>query len=181
MKVLVACEFSGLVRDAFIEEGHKAISCDILPSENPDNPHYMGDVLDILYDDWDLVIAHPPCTYLCAAGARWIRNKKDIEEGITLFLKFTELKCRWCIENPVGMMSNIYRNPNQVIQPWQFGHGETKATCLWLNNLQPLMPENIVSGRVHKSHSVPPSKDRWKERSRTYIGIAKAMAKQWSY
>ena len=181
MKVLVACEFSGVVRDAFITQGHDAMSCDLLPSEKP-GPHYQGDVLDIINDGWDLMIAHPPCTHLAVSGARWFKDK---QQGQQQALDFVRLLMdapidKICIENPISIISSKIRKPDQIIQPWLFGHGETKATCLWLKNLPKLVPTNIVSGRVAKVHRMPPGPDRWKERSRTYEGIAKAMAEQWS-
>lgn len=178
MQVLIACEFSGLVRDAFIEKGHDAWSCDFLPTEKP-GPHIVGDVLEVVFfPKWDLVIAHPPCTDLAVSGARWFKDKNQ-QPAIDFFMLFTRLQCKWAIENPVGIMSTKYRKPDQIIQPWQFGHGETKATCLWLNGLPTLKPTNIVEGREGKIWKMPPGPDRWKERSRTYPGIAKAFADQW--
>ena len=181
MKVLIACEFSGIIRDAFIARGHDAWSCDLIPSERP-GKHYQGDVFDIIYENWDLVIAHPPCTDLASSGARWFKEK--IADGrqqlsIDFFMRFTRLNIPFAIENPIGIMSTIYRKPDQIIQPWQYGHGETKATCLWLNNLPILKPTNIVTGREPKVHYMSPSEDRAKNRSRTYTGIAEAMAAQW--
>ena len=181
MKVLIACEFSGIIRDAFIARGHDAWSCDLIPSERP-GKHYQGDVFDIIYENWDLVIAHPPCTDLASSGARWFKEK--ISDGrqqlsIDFFMKFTRLNIPFAIENPIGIMSTIYRKPDQIIQPWQYGHGETKATCLWLNNLPILKPTDIVTGREPKVHYMSPSEDRAKNRSRTYAGIAEAMAAQW--
>jgi hypothetical protein len=179
VKVLIACEFSGIVRDAFIARGHDAISCDLLPTERP-GPHYQGDVLDILYSGWDLVIAHPPCTRLASSGARWFKDYQvEQKEAADFFMHFTRLSCLVCIENPIGVMSTRYQKPDQIIQPWQFGHGETKATCLWLHNLPKLMPTNIVTGREPRIHHMPPGPNRSKERSRTYQGIADAMAEQW--
>ena len=187
MKVLVACEFSGIVRDAFIRHGHDAISCDLLPSETP-GPHYEGDIRHYLhlhdFPLFDLIIAHPPCTYLAVSGARWWKDRQsDQREAIRFFMDFAliaeEICPKVCIENPIGIMSRIYRKPNQIIQPWQFGHGETKATCLWTRGLPDLVPTNIVTGRENKIHRMPPSPDRWKNRSRTYQGIAEAMAEQW--
>lgn len=181
MKVLIACEFSGVVRDAFIALGHNAISCDILPTETP-GPHYQGPVQDILLHDWDLVIAHPPCTDLAVSGARWFPEKRASgaqQRSIEFFKMFTDLECKWAIENPIGIMSTEYRKPDQIVQPWQFGHGETKATCLWLNGLEKLYPTDIVSGREQRIWKLPPSKDRGKLRSITYNGIAAAMADQW--
>lgn len=182
MKVLIACEFSGIVREAFARLGHDAWSCDLLPTEIP-GKHYQGDVMDILHEDWDLMIAHPPCTDLASSGARWFPEKRTdgrqwnaIDFFMTLVLADIP---KIAIENPIGIMSSFYRKPDQIIQPWQFGHGETKATCLWLKNLPPLQPTNIVDGREARVHRMPPGPDRWKERSRTYTGIAEAMATQW--
>jgi len=178
MKVLVACEFSGIVRDAFIAKGHKAVSCDLLPTERP-GPHIQGDVLEILDDGWDLILAFPPCTRLAVSGARWFKGKeREQQAAVEFFMRFTT-GLRYCIENPIGIMSTRYRKPDQIIQPWQFGHGETKATCLWLNGLPLLKPTNIVSGREARIHKMPPSPDRSKNRSRTFQGIANAMANQW--
>ena len=183
MKVLVACEFSGIVRDAFIARGHQAISCDLLPTE-VDGPHIQGDVAQLLAQEWDLIIAHPPCTRLCSSGARWKYEKpnwvKEQEAAVRFFLMFDDAVApRICIENPVGIMSTRYRKPDQIIQPWQFGHGETKKTCFWLKGLPLLLPTNIVEGRVNRIHRMAPSADRGKERSRFYVGIADAMAEQW--
>lgn len=180
MKILVACEYSGRVREAFRALGHDAISCDLLPSEDNSEFHHMGSVDDVLHYAWDLVIAHPPCTHLSVSGARWWKDKqKEQAEGIAFFLKFTKLKCAWAIENPISIMSTAYRKPDQIIQPWQFGHGETKATCLWLHKLPKLVPTDIVPGREARVHMMPPGPNRWKERSRTFQGIADAMATQW--
>ena len=181
LKVLVACEFSAIVREAFRKKGHNVWSCDLLPTEIP-GQHYQGDVFDILYEFWDIVIAHPPCTDLAVSGARWFPEKRangSQQKSIEFFMRFTELKCKWSLENPIGIMSTLYRKPDQIIQPWMFGHGETKATCLWLNGLPKLEPTNIVSGREHRIHQMPPGPDRWKERSRTFSGIAQAMADTW--
>lgn len=180
MKVLVACEFSGTVREAFSKRGHDAWSCDLLPTEKPGN-HISGDVLTILNRDWDLMIAHPPCTHLCSSGARWWQGKqKEQREAASFFMKLAQASIpRIAIENPIGIMSRLYRKPDQIIQPWEFGHGETKATCLWLKNLPPLQPTNIVPGREARIHKMSESKDRWKLRSVTYQGIADAMAEQW--
>lgn len=180
MKVLVACEFSGTVRDAFIARGHEAISCDLLDTESP-GPHYKGNVLDIINNGWDLMIAHPPCTHLAVSGARWFKEKKlEQAEALdfvsTLMLSNIE---RIAIENPISVISTYIRKPDQIIQPWMFGHGETKATCLWLKGLPKLVPTDIVDGREARVHKMPPSPDRWKERSKTYKGIAEAMAIQW--
>lgn len=181
MRVLVACEFSGIVRDAFTAMGHDAWSCDILPSERPGN-HYQSDIRTVLNCfKWDLMIAFPPCTRLCVSGARWFSLYPEEQEAAAgFFLRLANAKVKKiAIENPVGIMSNWYRKPDQIIQPWQFGHGETKATCLWLKNLPPLTPTNVVDGRKPVVHYASPGPDRWKIRSRTYQGIAKAMAEQW--
>jgi hypothetical protein len=183
MNVLVACEFSGIVRDAFTAKGHYAVSCDLLPTESPGN-HYQGNVLPYLNCGWDMIIAHPPCTYLCSSGARWNHTRperiRQQNEAIAFFNAFLLTDCpRVAIENPIGIMSNHYRKPDQIIQPWMFGHGETKATCLWLKGLPKLKPTNIVKGRVPRVHYESPGKERWKNRSRTYQGIADAMADQW--
>ena len=212
MKILVACEFSGIVRDAFAAKGHDAWSCDLLPTERPGN-HIQGDVLDILegiptglyggvefcdlssadkeaanqgiieedVEPWDLMIAHPPCTHLAVSGARWFKDKRD-EQAESL--RFVEILMaapipKICIENPISIISSRIRKPDQIIQPWQFGHGETKATCLWLKGLPPLQPTNIVEGRENRVHRCPPGPERWKIRSRTLTGIANAMADQW--
>lgn len=181
MKVLVACEFSGIVRDAFTRLGHYALSCDLEDTERP-GEHYKGDVRDILDKDWDLLIAHPPCTYLTVAANRWYAKRPDlIQQGLDFVLMFANCKIkRKAIENPIGRLSTLWRKPDQIIQPWMFGHGETKATCLWLEELPLLVPTNIVEGRKPRVHYESPSPDRWKNRSRTYEGIAEAMANQWS-
>ena len=180
MKVLIGCEYSGVVRDAFIVRGHDAISCDLLPTETP-GPHYQGDVRDIIGDGWDLAIFHPPCTHLAVSGARWFRDKQAEQAEALAFVR--ELLSapipRIALENPVSIISSRIRKPDQIIQPWQFGHGETKATCLWLKNLPLLAPTDIVDGREARVHKMPPGPDRWKERSRTYHGIAEAMADHW--
>ena len=180
MKILVACEYSGTVRDAFLKLGHNAWSCDLLPTESP-GPHSQGDVLNILDDGWDLMIAHPPCTHLAVSGARWFKDKKvEQAEALEFVSKLLNAPIpRIALENPISIISSKIRKPNQIIQPWQFGHGETKATCLWLKNLPLLKPTKIVEGREPKVHMMPPSEDRWKLRSLTYKGIAKAMAQQW--
>jgi hypothetical protein len=181
LRVLVACEFSGIVRDAFRALGHDAWSCDLLITENP-GPHYRRDVEDCLDEPWDLMIAHPPCTHLAVSGARWFKDRpREQQEAIRFFMALmgAPIECV-AVENPIGIMSTRYRRPDQIIQPWQFGHGETKATCLWLKNLPPLIPTDIVSGRIARVHGASPGPDRWKERSRTLPGIAKAMAEQWS-
>lgn len=180
MKVLVACEFSGIVRDAFIICGCDAISCDLLETERP-GPHYKGDVRDIINDGFDLMIAHPPCTHLAVSGARWFKRKQTEQAAALDFVRYllaADIEMI-AIENPVSIISSRIRKPDQIIQPWQHGHGETKATCLWLKNLPPLEPSNIVDGRDHKIHRMPPGPNRWKERSRTFEGIANAMAAQW--
>ena len=180
MRVLVACEFSGAVREAFRARGHEAMSCDLLPSDAT-GPHYRGDVRDILGAGWDLMIAHPPCTHLAVSGARWFKEKTTEQIAALDFVR--ELMSapiqRICVENPVSIISSRIRKPNQIIHPWQFGHGEVKATCLWLKNLPLLVPTEIVDGREARVHRMPPGPDRWKERSRTFAGIAEAMAEQW--
>jgi site-specific DNA-cytosine methylase len=182
MKILVACESSGTVRDAFRALGHDALSCDLLPADNG-GPHYRGDVRDILGEGWDMILAFPPCTHLAVSGAKHFAKKRADgrqQEGIEFFMLFTRLDCpRVAIENPIGIMSSTYRKPDQIIHPWQFGHGETKATCLWLKGLPKLTPTNVVDGRDARIHRMPPGPNRWKERSKTYQGIANAMADQW--
>lgn len=182
MRVLVACEFSGRVRDAFITSGHDAMSCDLLPTDQP-GPHYQGDVFDVIDAGWDLMIAHQPCTHLAVSGARHFADKRmdgRQQSAIAFFMRLAKADVpRIAIENPVSIMSSFYRKPDQIIQPWQFGHGETKATCLWLKNLPPLKPTEIVDGRENRVHRLPPSADRWRLRSVTYAGIAAAMAAQW--
>lgn len=180
MRVLVACEFSGIVRDAFAARGHDAWSCDLLESERP-GQHVRGDVLGVLGDGWDLMIAHPPCTHLAVSGARWFKDKKREQEEALEFVRalLQAPVPRIALENPVSVISSRIRRPDQVIQPWQFGHGETKATCLWLKGLLRLEPTRVVVGRQAVVHRMPPGPDRWKNRSRTYPGIAEAMAEQW--
>lgn len=180
MKVLIACEYSGVVREAFKKRGHDAWSCDILPTEIQ-GQHIQDDVRKVLHKRWDLIIAHPPCTHLSVSGARWFKNKQvEQKEAIDFFLLFTKTSCkRWAIENPISIMSTKFRKPDQIIQPWQFGHGETKATCLWVSGLPLLKPTNVVQGREHRIHMMPPGPNRAKERSRTYQGIAEAMSTQW--
>lgn len=179
-RVLVACEFSGVVRDAFLARGHDAVSCDLLPSERP-GPHYQGDVQDILGDGWGLMIAHPPCTYLAVSGARWFAGRRQEQEEALNFVRMLMAAPipRIALENPVSVISSRVRKPDQIVQPWQYGHGETKATCLWLKNLPILTPTNIVAGRKAKVHLMEPGPNRWRERSRTYSGIAAAMADTW--
>ncbi len=182
MRVLVACEFSGVVRDAFIARGHDAWSCDLLPTETP-GPHYQTDAVGLLGGDWDLLIAHPPCTHLSVSGARHFPEKRADgrqQEAMDFFMAFARAPIpRIAIENPVCIMSSVWREPDQIVQPWEYGHGETKATCLWLKGLPPLRPTDMVEGREPRVHMMPPGPDRWKERSRTYQGIADAMAEQW--
>ncbi len=180
MRVLVACEYSGAVRDAFIRAGHDAMSCDLLPTDVL-GPHYQGNVLDVIGDGWDLMIAHPPCTHLAVSGARWFKEKQKEQAEALDFVRLLLAAPvpSIALENPVSIISSRIRKPDQVVQPWQFGHGETKATCLWLKNLPLLQPTNIVEGREARIHRMPPSPDRWKERSKTYAGIASAMAEQW--
>jgi len=182
LKVLIACEYSGIVRDAFIARGHDAMSCDLLPTDVP-GPHYQGDVTQILDDGWDLMIAHPPCTHLAVSGARHFAAKKasgvqdEALDFVRLLLNSNISKI--ALENPISIISSRIRKPDQIIQPWQYGHGETKATCLWLKGLPKLTSTNIVEGRSDRIHKMPPSPDRWKLRSTTYQGIADAMATQW--
>lgn len=201
MRVLAACEYSGVVRDAFLARGHEAISCDLLPTEAP-GPHYQGDVFDVLDDGWDLMIAHPPCTFLCSASAkhlymldeRGVSTLRD-ENGERIpnparfkardeSVEFVRALLgapidRIAVENPVGMLTGLYRKADQYIEPWQFGHGETKKTGLWLKNLPKLTPTDVVDGREARIFRMGPSADRWKLRSTTYAGIAAAMADQW--
>jgi len=180
MRVLVACEFSGVVRNAFSARGHDAVSCDLLPTESP-GEHYQGDVLEILDAGWDLIIAHPPCTYLAISGARWWQNRQaEQKEAIEFFKKMLFAPCKKvCVENPVGIISTVLQKPTQYVQPWEFGHGETKKTGLWLRNLPKLEPTNVVPGREQRILKESPGPDRWKRRSKTYTGIAEAMATQW--
>lgn len=196
MKVLVACEFSGTVRNAFAALGHDAWSCDLLPSDDGSNRHIVGDARDHLNDGWDLLmVAHPPCTRLCNSGVRWLSSpppgrtaeemQADLEEGAALFSAFWNAPIeRIAVENPVmhrhakALIVN-YQPPAQSVQPWQFGHGETKRTCLWLKGLPPLVATDVVAGREQRVHRMPPGPDRWKERSRFFTGIAAAMADQW--
>jgi site-specific DNA-cytosine methylase len=185
MRVLVACEYSGVVRDAFRARGHDAWSCDLLPGESHAWPlhHIRGDVLAILDDGWDLMIAHPPCTDLAVSGARWFPQKRaDGRQQAALDFVRALLDApipRIALENPVSVISSHIRKPDQIIQPWQYGHGEVKATCLWLKGLPLLVPSDIVDGRVPRVHHMAPGPDRWKDRSRTLPGIAAAMADQW--
>jgi len=191
VKVLIACEYSGTVRDAFIEAGHEAISCDLLPTDVP-GPHYQGDVRDVLNYPWDLMIAHPPCTDLAVSGAAWFEEKRfdgrqQAAASFFMMLAKADIPCI-AIENPVCVMSSLWRKPDQIIQPWMFGHPEQKATCLWLKGLPNLKPTNDVYKQMmelpknerERIHYLPPSEDRWKIRSQTFKGIAEAMASQWS-
>lgn len=195
LRVLIACEFSGIVRDAFLARGHDAISCDLLPTESP-GPHYQGDVMDIINDRWDMIIAFPPCTHLAVSGAAWFEQKRKDgrqQEGIDFFMQFTNLNCeKIAIENPIGIMSSVWRKPDQIIQPYEYGEPFSKKTCLWLKGLPNLQPTNIVekgdkvtfsSGKsmpkwYSDAFKLPPA-ERAKVRSKTFIGIAKAMAEQW--
>ncbi|WGG58152.1 hypothetical protein [Brucella intermedia] len=196
LRVLVACEFSGTVRNAFLDAGHDAWSCDLLPAEDRTNRHIVGDARDLLHDGWDLlIVAHPPCTRLCNSGVRWLsvppRGKtveqiwRELDEAAELFSTFWNAPIhRVCVENPVmhkhakSRITN-YAPPAQSVQPWQFGHGEVKRTCFWLRNLPPLTATDIVEGRAARVHRMPPGPDRWRERSRFFTGIASAMADQW--
>jgi len=178
----VACEFSGVVRCAFRALGHDAFSCDLLPAEDGSEFHIQDDAIIVSHrGDWDLMVAHPPCTHLAVSGARWFKEKAA-EQNSALSFVWTLLRApvpRIALENPISIISSKIRKPDQIIQPWQFGHGETKATCLWLKGLPKLVPTNIVAGREARVHRMPPGPDRWKERSRTFEGIAAAMAQQW--
>lgn len=191
MRVLVACEYSGVVRDAFIRAGHDAYSCDLLPTDVP-GPHFEGDVLPLLGLGWDLMIAHPPCTYMARSGMRWLKDQPPLksgkpvgaqrrallEEAQEFFMALLNAPIpRVCVENPESFLIPV--PATQYIQPWQFGHPEVKKTGLWLRNLPPLVPTEIVEGREARVHKMAPGPDRWKERSRTYEGVAEAMASQW--
>ncbi len=180
MRVLIACEYSGTVRDAFRRLGHDAMSCDLLPTD-VEGPHYQGDVFDVINDGWDLMIAHPPCTHLAVSGARWFKDKQQEQtEALEFVRRLLDAPIeRICLENPVSIISSRIRKPDQCIQPWMFGHGETKKTCLWLKNLDKLVPTDVVDGRDQRIWKLPPTADRWKIRSKTYQGIADAMANQW--
>ena len=192
MKILIACEYSGAVRDAFVALGHDAMSCDLLPTD-VEGPHYQGDVADIINDGWDMMIGFPPCQHLAVSGARWFKQKRldgRQQQGIDFFMSLASASIpKIAIENPIGIMSTKYRKPNQIIQPWQFGHEATKSTCLWLKGLPLLKPTQVVgkgerhvtkSGRsLPKWYNLPPSENRWKIRSKTFQGIATAMAQQW--
>lgn len=184
LKVIIGCEYSGIVRDAFIALGHDAMSCDLLATEKP-GPHYQGDIFDVIDYPWDIGIFHPPCTDLSVSGARhfaakWMDGRQAA--SVSFFMRLQKATAHipgTAFENPISIMSSLWRKPDQIIQPWQFGHGETKATCLWLQGLPPLVPTEIVEGREQRIHKMPPSADRWKLRSTTYAGIARAMAQQW--
>ena len=190
MKVLIACEYSGRVRDEFIKLGHEAMSCDLLPTDAP-GPHYQGDVRDVLDYPWDMMIAHPPCTDLAVSGAAWFAKKRMVgqqQASASFFMMLAKADIpQIVIENPVCVMSSLWRKPDQTIQPWMFGHMEQKATCLWLKNTPPPAPTNIVKDEMmllprnqrERPPHLPPSADRWKLRSETYLGIAQAMASQW--
>jgi len=195
LKVLVACEYSGRVRDAFTRLGHFAMSCDLLPTES-DGLHYMGDVFDIIDQGWDIMIAHPPCTYLAVSGMHWttrgLRDPKLTEDALEFVQKLMDAPVnKICIENPISVISSRIRKPDQIITPYQFGHDASKKTCLWFKNLKPLQPTNMIEGRLvdgkrrwgnqtdSGQNKLAPSDDRWKERNRTYQGVADAMASQW--
>jgi len=192
MKVLVACEYSGVVRDAFIAKGHDAMSCDLLPTDR-EGPHYQGDVFDIINDGWDLMIAHPPCTHLSVSGARWFKHKqKEQTEALDFVRRLLDASIeKIALENPISIISNRIRKPDQIIQPWQFGHDASKSTCLWLKGLPKLTATNLISPRIVNGkkrwanqtdsgqNRLTPSEDRWKIRSTTFQGIANAMAEQW--
>ena len=196
MKVLVACEYSGTVRDAFRAAGHDALSCDLLPTDVP-GPHYQGDVTDIINDGWDLMVAHPPCTYLCSSGLHWNKRRPERAQMTEDALKFVQFLLdapipRIALENPIGCIGTRIRKADQTIQPWQFGHDASKSTCLWLKNLPLLTPTEVVEPRIANGkkrwanqtdsgqNRLPPSEDRWKIRSETYAGIAAAMVAQWA-
>jgi len=195
MKILIACEYSGKVRDSFRQRGHEAVSCDLLPTDVP-GPHYQGNVFDIIDDGWDIMIGFPPCTYVCVSGLHW--NKKvpgrqqKTDEAIEFFKKLLSVDIpHIALENPVGCLSTHVRKPDQIIQPYQFGDDASKKTCLWLKNLPPLTPTKYIEPRIvdgkqrwgnqtdSGQNNLPPSEDRWKIRSETYTGIANAMAEQW--
>ena len=196
MKVLVACEYSGVVRDAFIARGHDAMSCDLLPTDVA-GPHYQGDVFDVINDGWDLMIAHPPCTYLSVSGMHWttrgLRDPQLTEDALDFVRRLMAAPVKQiAIENPISVISSRIRKPDQIITPYQFGHDASKKTCFWLKNLPPLRPTSMVEPRIvggrkrwgnqtdSGQNKLPPSKDRWKIRSATYQGIAEAMASQWN-
>lgn len=184
MKILIGGESSGRIRDAFLRRGHDAMSCDLLPSESS-GPHYQGDMFDVIDYPWDLAIFHPECTHLAVSGARHFTEKRldgRQQVAVAFFMRIVRRSKhipRTAIEQPVSVISSLYRKPDQIIQPWQFGHGETKATCLWLKGLPALVSTNEVEGREARVHKMPPGPNRWRERSRTYAGIAEAIAEQW--
>lgn len=192
MRVIVGCEFSQIVTKAFRDKGHEAYSCDFLPTEGNPAWHFQEDILELLKRErFDLGIFHPPCTHLCVSGARWFKDKQIEQEAALEFVRLllNAAPQKIALENPVGIISSRIRKPDQVIQPWQYGHGETKATCLWLKNLPPLQPthrkddlfcEQEPQEREARIHMMPPGPNRWKERSRTFAGIAQAMAAQWT-
>ena len=182
MNVLIACEFSGIIQNAFREKRHHAVSIDLLPTEKSSN-HIEGDVRDYLLCNWDMMIAHPPCTHLAVSGARWFKDKQqEQKEAIAFFMELVNAPFpKVCVENPISIMSTLYRKPDQIIQPWWFGHGETKSTCLWLKGLPKLEPTEFVEGRNPRVHYESPGPNRWKNRSRTLPGIANAMATQWNF
>ena len=182
MRVIVGCEFSQIVTKAFRKRGHEAYSCDLLPTEGNSEWHFQEDIFELLKrEQFDLGIFHPPCTHLAVSGARWFKDKQEEQAEALEFVRLLMNSPipKIAIENPISIISSRIRKPDQIIQPWQFGHGETKATCLWLKNLPLLKPTNVVDGRENRIHKMPPSENRWKERSRTYPGIAEAMANQW--
>lgn len=182
MLILVGCEFSGIVRDAFRARGHDAWSCDLLPSERP-GPHLTGDILEVAGSQpWDMMVAFPPCTALCCTGNRWYAGTPARLEAVGFVRSLMDTGIpRWAIENPVGVLSTHIRTPDQTVQPWQFGHGETKATCLWLQGLPLLNPTTALPGRRPRSWLAPGGSEQWKTRSRTLPGLADAMAEQWGY
>ena len=196
MHILIACEYSGTVRDAFIAKGHDAMSCDLLPTDVP-GPHYQGDVFDIINNGWDMMIAHPPCTYLSVSGMHWtargLRDPQLTEDALEFVTRLMAASIpRIAVENPISVISSRIRKPDQIINPWQFGHDASKRTCLWLKDLPLLTPTDIVEPRIVNGkkrwanqtdsgqNRLPPSDDRWKIRSETYTGIAQAMADQWN-
>ncbi len=183
MRVLIACEFSGIVREAFTRKGHDAWSCDLLPSEIT-GQHYQCDVEDLLLDEYfDLMIAHPPCTHLCVSGAKHFHLKEDVQDdSIAFVLRLMNAPIhRIALENPVSILSSVFRKPDQIIEPFAFGHAESKPTCLWLKNLPKLYPTKLVKNNGSMIHNLPENDERWKTRSRTFPGIAEAMAEQWDY
>lgn len=186
MRVIIGCEYSQIVTKAFRDKGHEAYSCDLLPTEGNKDWHIQDNIIKHVNREWDLAIFHPPCTRLANSGVRWLNERnlwKEMKEGAEFFkLLLNSPIPKIAVENPIPhkyALEIIGRKYDQIIQPWQFGHGETKATCLWLKGLPKLLPTNIVSGREQRIHNLGPSKDRWKERSRTFQGIAEAMAQQW--